>query len=97
MFDGVAVALKCSSRKKAQNPDAKLMLFVLSDGETNYGHSLDDLQDILKTFKIPVYTVGYNADIKALQSLSSINEAASINADSEDVVYKLGSLFNAQM
>jgi Ca-activated chloride channel homolog len=97
MFDGVTVALKMLLDEKAKNPNAKLMLFVLSDGETNYGHSLDDIQDILKTFKIPVYTIGYNADIKALQNLSNINEAASINADSEDVVYKLGSLFNAEM
>jgi Ca-activated chloride channel family protein len=73
------------------------MLFVLSDGETNYGHSLNDVRDMLQAFKIPIYTIGYNANIKALQSLSDINEAASINADSEDVVYKLGSLFNAQM
>ena len=50
----------------------------------------------LRALKIPVYTIGYNADIKALQNISSINEAASINADSDDVVYKLGSLFNAK-
>jgi Ca-activated chloride channel homolog len=69
----------------------------LTDGETNAGHSLKDVTGILKAFKIPVYTIGYNADIKALQNLSSINEAASINADSDDVIYKLGSLFNSQM
>ncbi|NTV79759.1 MAG: glycoside hydrolase family 92 protein, partial [Clostridiales bacterium] len=46
---------------------------------------------------IPVYTIGYNANIKAMESLSNINEAASINADSEDVVYKLMNLFNAEM
>ena len=73
------------------------MLFVLSDGETNCGHSLDNIKGVLQALKIPVNTIGYNANISALQNISSINEAASINADSEDVVYKLGSLFNAQM
>ena len=97
MYDGVAVALKMLLAEKAKNPNAKLMLFVLSDGETNYGHSLNDIQNILSAYAIPIYTIGYNANIKALQNLSSINEAASINADSDDVVYKLGSLFNAQM
>lgn len=97
MFDAVVVASKMLIEEKAKNPNAKLMLFILSDGETNYGHSLNDVRDMLETFKIPIYTIGYNANIKALQSLSSINEAASINADSEDVIYKLGSLFNAQM
>ena len=97
MYDAIIVASKMLMDQKAKNPNSKLMLFVLTDGETNYGHSLKDVQVMLQTFKIPVYTIGYNADIKALQNLSSINEAASINADSEDVVYKLGSLFNAQM
>ena len=44
-----------------------------------------------------MYTIGYNANIKALQSISSINEAASINADTDDVVYKIGNLLNVQM
>ena len=83
--------------EKAANPDAKLMLFVLSDGETNRGHSLNDIEGILRTLKIPVYTIGYNANISALNNISSINEAASINAESDDVIYKLASLFNAQM
>ena len=52
---------------------------------------------MMQAFNILIYTIGYNANIKALESLAEINEAASINADSEDVVYKLGSLFNAQM
>ncbi len=97
MFDAIVVASKMLIEEKAKNPNAKLMLFVLSDGETNYGHTLDDVSDMLKAFKIPIYTIGYNANIDALETLSKINEAASINADSEDVVYKLGSLFNAQM
>ena len=97
MFDAVIVATKMLMDEKTKNPSAKLMLFVLTDGETNAGHSLNDIQGMLQTLKIPVYTIGYNADVKALQNLSSINEAASINADSDDVVYKLGSLFNAQM
>lgn len=96
-FDGMIVALKMLMEEKAANPDAKLMLFVLSDGETNRGHSLNDIEGILRTFKIPVYTIGYNANISALNNISSINEAASINAESDDVIYKLASLFNAQM
>jgi Ca-activated chloride channel family protein len=55
------------------------------------------ISDIVQSLKIPIYTIGYNADIQALQTISSINEAASINADTDDVVYKLGNLFNAEM
>jgi Ca-activated chloride channel family protein len=95
MFDGIIVGTKMLMEEKAKNPNAKLMLFVLTDGETNSGHSLNDVEGMLRALKIPIYTIGYNANIQALQTVSSINEAASINADTDDVVYKLGSLFNA--
>lgn len=96
-FDAIAVAVQMLLDEKEKNPDAKLMLFVLSDGETNIGHSLDDLREILESVKIPVHTIGYNANIEALENISRINEATSINADSDDVIYKLDSLFNAEM
>ena len=96
-FDAIAVAVQMLLDEKEKNPDAKLMLFVLIDGETNIGHSLDDLREILESVKIPVHTIGYNANIEALENISRINEATSINADSDDVIYKLGSLFNAEM
>lgn len=96
-FDAIAVAVQMLLDEKEKNPDAKLILFVLSDGETNIGHSLDDLREILESVKIPVHTIGYNANIEALENISRINEATSINADSDDVIYKLGSLFNAEM
>ncbi|MCR8630304.1 vWA domain-containing protein [Paenibacillus radicis (ex Xue et al. 2023)] len=96
-FDAIIVALKMLQDEAAVNPGVKPIIFVLSDGETNAGHSLNDIKGLIETFKIPIYTVGYNANIKALQSISSINEAASINADTDDVVYKLGNLFNVQM
>ena len=96
-FDAIAVAVQMLLDEKEKNPDAKLMLFVLSEGETNIGHSLDDLREILESVKIPVHTIGYNANIEALENISRVNEATSINADSDDVIYKLGSLFNAEM
>lgn len=100
-FDAIAVATQMLLEQKAAGPDAdpnlKPRIFVLSDGETNSGHSLNDIKGIVQEFGIPIYTIGYNADIPALQAISSINEAASINADTDDVVYKLRNLFNAEM
>ena len=96
-FDGIIVAIKMLLEEKAKNPDIKPILFVLSDGETNQGNSLEDVREILESIEIPVHTIGYNANIKALESISNINEATNINADSEDVIYKLGNLFNAEM
>lgn len=96
-FDAICVALNMINEKMKEYPDAKPMLFVLSDGETNAGYSLNDIRDILDGLRIPVYTIGYNADLEALQSISSVNEAASIDASTDDVVYQLKTLFNANM
>lgn len=96
-FDGIIVATKMIKEEMKKDPNVRPLIFVLSDGETNQGHSLNDIKGLIQTYKIPVYTIGYNANIKALQSISSINEAASINADSDDVVYKIKNLFNVQL
>jgi len=96
-FDGIAVAMKMIQDQRAADPNLRPVIFVLSDGETNKGHSLNDIKGIVEDAGIPIYTIGYNADIPALQAISSINEAASINADTDDVVYKLRNMFNAEM
>lgn len=96
-FDAIAVATKMLLEAKEANPDTKLMMFLLSDGETNRGCDLSAIKTVLSFYNIPVYTIGYNADIDALQTISNINEASSINADSEDIVYQLKNLFNSQM
>ena len=75
-FDAIAVAMKMIEEQRAIDPNLKPMIFVLSDGETNRGHSLNDIKSIVQALGIPIYTIGYNADIQALQEISSINEAA---------------------
>ncbi|MDR6555198.1 VWA domain-containing protein [Paenibacillus qinlingensis] len=96
-FDAIVVAMKMLQDYMAADPNVKPLIFVLSDGETNAGHSLKDIQGMIESYHIPIYTIGYNADIEALQRISSINEAASINADTDDVVYKISNLLNVQM
>jgi Ca-activated chloride channel family protein len=100
-FDGIAVAMQMLIEQKAAGPDRdpnlKPRIFVLSDGETNEGHSLNDIKEIVEELGIPIYTIGYNADIEALKEIARINEGACINADTDDVVYKLRNLFNAEL
>jgi Ca-activated chloride channel family protein len=96
-FNGIAVAGKMISDALKNHPDAKPMIFVLSDGETNEGYSLDDVKGAIQGLHIPIYTIGYNADISALKKISDITEAASINADTDDVTYQIKTLFNANL
>lgn len=96
-YDGLCVALKMIEDKLEEVPDAKAMVFVLSDGETNRGYTLKDVEGIVSGLNVPVYTIGYNADIDALSKLSDINEGVCINANTDDVIYQLKQLFNANM
>ena len=101
-YDAVLVGLDLLRKAQEQveaetGQKIKPLLFVLSDGETNVGNTLKDIRPIVTGMEVPCYTIGYNANLSALQELSAINEAASINADNDDVIYSLKSLFNAQM
>ena len=97
MFDAIIVGEKMLMDAKEKDPDTRLMLFVLTDGETNRGHSFKDIEEITRNLRIPIYTIGYNADIDVLKELSNINEAATMDAENDNIIYRLESLFNSQM
>lgn len=96
-YDAILVALDMVNKAKENIPDAKTMIFLLSDGEQNNGWSLNDISGIVSAYEVPIYSIGYNANIEALKRISEINEAATINADSDDIIYQLKNLFNSEM
>lgn len=101
-YDAVLVAMKLMMDKKEEVPNAKMMLFVLSDGDQNYGYNLNRVAPIIGGLKIPVYSIGYNLSKdsgaeKELTRMSNINEAAMIDADSENLINQLRNLFNTQL
>jgi Ca-activated chloride channel family protein len=97
MYDGIAVALKLLVKAKEADPTVKPVLFVLSDGETNDGMGFADMEAVVKGLRIPIYTIGYEADFDELRRVSGLVEAATINASEGEIRYKIGSLLNAQM
>ncbi|MDR1643936.1 MAG: VWA domain-containing protein [Clostridiales bacterium] len=96
-YDAVLVGLNMLLEYKQQLPNAKLMLFVLSDGAQNEGYDLKRISPIVKALEVPIHTIGYNADLSELRTLSEINEASSVNASESDVIYNLKNIFNAQL
>ncbi|MBQ9607320.1 MAG: VWA domain-containing protein [Lachnospiraceae bacterium] len=100
-YDAVLVALKMMEDAMEEIPDAKPMLFVLSDGDANRGVNLSRTSKIVGGLDVPVYTIGYNLNggsaENQLKELSSVNEAALINAGSDDIVNQLRNLFNVQL
>jgi len=95
MYDGILVGLSMLVDARNADPNIKPLLFVLTDGETQSGLEFDDAAPVIAGLGIPVYTVGFEADLDELARLSSLVEAASINATEEDVEFKMASLFNA--
>lgn len=95
-YNGLLVAVKMVLDEMKNNPDARPVIFVLSDGKTNQGYDFNRAAQIIESLGITVNTIGYNADLDELAKLSKINESVSINADSDSVTYKLKELFNAE-
>lgn len=96
-FSALAQANLMLNEFMVNNPNVQPMIFLLSDGQSNEGASLRDVTPAIEYYGVPVYTIGYNANLDELKTISDINEAASINADSDDVVYQLKNLFNANL
>ena len=101
-YNAVLVALKMMLEKNEEVPNAKMMLFVLSDGDQNKGYNLERVAPIVEGLKVPVYSIGYNLNegskaTKELEKLSGINEAALINANSDDLINHMRNLFNVQL
>jgi len=98
-YEALCAAIQLVQAEQVNHPDAKCMIFLLTDGYANGSYELSDVKRAVYDSKIPIYTIGYtsSADMDSLQAVSNINEAASINADSDDIIYKIKSLFNAQL
>ena len=97
-YDAVLTGMQMLEDYAETVPNAKLMLFVLTDGAQNTGYSLNRITDVVGGLKIPVYSIAYNYDnVKELETLSGINEAAQIKANSDDVVNQLRNLFNVNL
>ena len=95
MYDGIVLGLSMLEAEVTADPDVKPLLVVLTDGETTEGLDFDQVDNTIAGLRIPVYTVGFEADLDELGRLSSLVEAANINADEDDVEFKIAALFNA--
>lgn len=97
MYDGIMVGLSLLADEHVENPNAKTVLIVLTDGETQDGHTFDEVEDVVRGLRVPIYTIGFEADLDELARLSGLVEAASINADLGNVESKIAALFNGQL
>ena len=96
-YSAVSQAIIMLREFQKTNPNVSPMVFLLSDGKSNVGSDMRDIRGAVAGSQIPIYTIGYNADLDELKAISEVNEAATINADTDDVIYQLKNLFNANL
>lgn len=98
-YEAICLALKMIEDARPAHPNAKCMIFLLSDGQANGTYRISTIHKALEDSQVPVYTIAYgsSADTNELGKLSEVNEAAAISADSDDIIYKIKQLFNAQL
>lgn len=97
MYDGILVALDMVLAASDADPSVRPLVFVLTDGQTTDGNTFGDVERIIEGLGIPVHTIGFEADIDELTRLSNLVEAANINADVDDVVFRIASMFNSEL
>lgn len=97
-YDAVLVALSMINEAQADIPDAVPLIILLTDGDTNGGYTLSRISDVVEGMRVPVYSISYNyGGSRDLDTLSGLNEASVIKADSDDIVNQLRNLFNTQL
>ncbi len=95
--DAVLVAANLLVEHRKQNPDDKLIIFVLSDGERNRGYALEEVSDMLEWSGIPIHSIAYEVTSDELKALSSLAEGAYIESKAESASYRIGNLLNSEM
>lgn len=97
-YDAVLTALDMINQAQQVVPDAVPLVILLTDGDANSGYTLQRVSTIVEGMRVPVYCIAYNYDSGgSLESLSGINEASTVKAESDDVVNQLRNLFNTQL
>ncbi|MEE9333836.1 MAG: VWA domain-containing protein [Granulosicoccaceae bacterium] len=95
--DGVMVAANLLAEFRKQNPDHKLLIFVLSDGERNRGLDLKAVSDPLEWSGIPIHSIAYEVTSDEMRQLSSLAEGAYVESSASSAAYRIGNLLNSEM
>ena len=100
IYDATMVAAKMLLEKQKEIPDAIPVMFVLSDGQQQGGVNLSRILPIVKSLKIPIYTIGFEMfeeDMEEMRKLSQVSgEADLTDAGEKDVVNVLRGLLNSR-
>ena len=77
--------------------DHKLVIFVLSDGETNKGLSYEKVAKVMEWTGIPIHAIAYELSSDHLKAMASLAEGAYIESSADSASYRIGNLLNSEM
>lgn len=95
--NGVLTAANELLKFSRDNPDHKLVIFVLSDGETNKGLEYSKVAKVMEWVGIPIHAIAYELTSEHLKAMASLAEGAYIESSAESASYRIGNLLNAEM
>ena len=95
--DAVLVAAYELTEFAKTNPNHKLVIFVLSDGETNKGLEYSAVAKTMEWTGIPIHSIAYELSSDHLKAMASLAEGAYIESSAESASYRIGNLLNSEM
>ncbi len=95
--DAVLVAAHELSQFAKTNPNHKLVIFVLSDGETNKGLEYESVAKVMEWTGIPIHSIAYELSSTHLKAMAALAEGAYIESSAESASYRIGNLLNSEM
>ncbi len=95
--NAVLVAANELAEHAKTNPDHKLVIFVLSDGETNKGMEFGDVSNVMEWTGIPIHSIAYELSSDHLKAMAGLAEGAYIESSAESASYRIGNLLNSEM
>ena len=95
--NAVLVAANELAEFSKTNIDHKLVIFVLSDGETNKGMPFQDVSKVMEWTGIPIHSIAYELSSDHLKAMAGLAEGAYIESSAESASYRIGNLLNSEM
>jgi Ca-activated chloride channel family protein len=95
--DAVLVAAQELVEFAKSNPNHKLVIFVLSDGETNKGLEYASVEKTMEWTGIPIHSIAYELSSEHLKAMAGLAEGAYIESSAESASYRIGNLLNSEM
>ena len=98
MYDATMVALSQLMEQRAQDPDGRYYVLLLTDGETNEGLTFNRVRDVLEYSDIRLYPIAYGQpNLGELEAIAGLRESTVQTGTVENIQEILRGLFQTNL